>query len=76
MKILIQIFLHQKMKIDLFGFLKYLLYIPFINNLELGLTSKVFLLTVKNHINFLTELLKINFVIKYPFPFFSLFSKY
>ena len=43
----------------------------------LGLTSGVFLLTVKNlDINFLTELLKINYEIKYPFPFFSLFSKY
>ena len=52
------------------------LYSIYINNLELGLTSGVFLLTVKNHINFLTELLKINFLIKYPFPFFSLFSKY
>ena len=52
------------------------LYSIYINNLELGLTSGVFLLTVKNHINFLTELLKINYEIKYPFPFFSLFSKY
>ena len=52
------------------------LYSIYINNLELGLTSAVFLLTVKNHINFLTELLKINYEIKYPFPFFSLFSKY
>ena len=52
------------------------LYSIYINNLELGLTSAVFFLTVKNHINFLTELLKINYEIKYPFPFFSLFSKY
>ena len=50
------------------------LYSIYINNLELGLTSGVFLLTVKNHINFLTELLKINFVVECPFPF--SFSKY
>ena len=52
------------------------LYSIYINNLELWLTSGVFLLTVKIlDINFLTELLKINYEIKYPFPFFS-FLKY